>query len=434
MWAVRMPPDSCEPRGVADTSAMPRVRLEKSEGGAKGAKARKPVEVIAPDAGETRTGKAKSERAVSRAVSRGTKKIAAKPAKTEAAASADDSSDATSSVTDESTSESKLRQPPTSFAGDHAAFLTFLRVECGLLPNSLDAYGRDAAQLMWSLHEAGVDSLAKAEPRMLSQHLSSLKTQRHLDGASVIRHLATIRVLFRWAVGIGKCAVDPTSILDRPTRWKKLPDVLSPAQVNKLLNAVGESDPASKRTSDGEDAGDARGRAAVPMQLRDRALLELLYASGLRASEVCSISVNDVHPTLGVVRVTGKGNKQRLVPMGEPAKRAVAEYLQQCRPMLDRLDGRSHGALLLSSTGKPLERVRVWQLVQHYAKRAGLKVYPHMLRHSFATHLLIGGADLRVVQEMLGHADIATTQIYTHVDRTRLKQVHKQFHPRERMK
>jgi integrase/recombinase XerD len=210
--------------------------------------------------------------------------------------------------------------------------------------------------------------------------------------------------------------------------------VLSPVQVGKLLEAANER--TSERASEGKGKkrnGEAE-RQSVPIWMRDRALLELLYASGLRASEVCSIGVNDVHVTLGVVRVTGKGNKQRLVPMGEPAKRAVAMYVERCRPLLDRLDGRSDGALLLSSTGRPLERVRVWQLVQHYAKIAGLKVYPHMLRHSFATHLLIGGADLRVVQEMLGHADIATTQIYTHVDRTRLKQVHKQFHPRERKK
>lgn len=328
---------------------------------------------------------------------------------------------------------SKLREPPAEFTTEHAGFLTFLRVECGLLPNSLDAYGRDAAQVMWSLHDVGVKSLRGAEPRMLSQHLTKLKTQRGLDGASVIRHLATIRVLFRWALSTGRCESDPTSILDRPTRWKKLPDVLAPAQVNKLLEAANEragNVRSGERTSERKPG--SKPEESVPMHLRDRALLELLYASGLRASEVCSIGVNDVHLTLGVVRVTGKGNKQRLVPMGEPAKRAVAAYVERCRPLLDRLDGRSNGALLLSSTGRPLERVRVWQLVQHYAKLAGLKVYPHMLRHSFATHLLIGGADLRVVQEMLGHADIATTQIYTHVDRTRLKQVHKQFHPRER--
>lgn len=397
MWAVCCRLIPANDAVLPIPSVMPRVRLEKSESGKSASKdaragVRRPVEVVAAEAGD-----------------------------------------------DASVQAPKLREPPAEFASEHAGFVTFLRVECGLLPNSLDAYGRDAAQVMWSLHEAGVKSLRGAEPRMLSQHLTKLKTQRGLDGASVIRHLATIRVLFRWALSTGRCESDPTTILDRPTRWKKLPDVLSPAQVGKLLEAANGRE-TNERTSERASEGNGKksstesGRQSAPIWMRDRALLELLYASGLRASEVCSISVNDVHATLGVVRVTGKGNKQRLVPMGEPAKRAVAMYVEQCRPKLDKLDGRSKGALLLSSTGRPLERVRVWQLVQHYAKLAGLKVYPHMLRHSFATHLLIGGADLRVVQEMLGHADIATTQIYTHVDRTRLKQVHKQFHPRERKK
>jgi integrase/recombinase XerD len=213
--------------------------------------------------------------------------------------------------------------------------------------------------------------------------------------------------------------------LERPTRWKKLPNVLSPQQVKKLLDAVGAVCSLPNAASD--DPVDRKGPTPFPM--RDRALLELLYASGLRASEVCGIEVNDIHLTLGVVRVTGKGNKQRLVPLGAPARDAVEQYVTLERPALDK-PGVSKGRLLLSATGRPLERVRVWQLVQHYAKLAGLKVYPHMLRHSFATHLLMGGADLRVVQEMLGHADIATTQIYTHVDRTRLREVHRKHHPR----
>lgn len=331
--------------------------------------------------------------------------------------------------------EARLSVPPDAFAPAHRAFLTYLRVECGLLPNSLDAYSRDAAQLLWHLQDSGCTSLAAATPRQLSEHLTTLKTKRGLDAASVIRHLAAIRVFFRWAAETQGVTNDPTTILDRPTRWKKLPDVLSPAQVRKLLEACtldaapGGSKPARTKASEHPAKTDAKATPSIPVHLRDRVLLELLYASGLRASEVCSLTVNDVQEALGILRVTGKGNKQRLVPMGEPAKRAVVEYLRACRPLLDK-PHLSKGCLLLSRTGRPLERVRVWQLVSHYAERAGLKVYPHMLRHSFATHLLIGGADLRVVQELLGHADIATTQIYTHVDRTRLKQVHKQHHPR----
>lgn len=324
--------------------------------------------------------------------------------------------------------------PPEAFAKAHRSFLTYLRVECGLLPNSLDAYSRDAAQLLWHLHDAGCTSLPAATPRQLSEHLTTLKTKRGLDAASVVRHLAAIRVFFRWAAETQGVEHDPTAILDRPTRWKKLPDVLSPAQVRKLLEACTPEAPASgsegtKKSARTTDLSTPHAPPPLPIHLRDRALLELLYASGLRASEVCSLTINDVQQTLGVLRVTGKGNKQRLVPMGEPAKHAVGGYLRECRPLLVK-PGLSKDHLLLSRTGRPLERVRVWQLVSHYAHRAGLKVYPHMLRHSFATHLLIGGADLRVVQELLGHADIATTQIYTHVDRSHLKQVHKKHHPR----
>lgn len=276
----------------------------------------------------------------------------------------------------------------------------------------------------------------------MSKHLTQLKTVRNLDAVSIIRHSAAIRVFFRWAISMGHVKDDPCRLLERPTRWKKLPDVLNPQQVRKLLEACETgtpsrglvSNPASNNNPNSIDNAETQHsrkhalKAALP--LRDRTLLELLYASGLRASEVCSIALNDIHENLGVVRVTGKGNKQRLVPMGEPAREAISRYLKECRPLLDKSPLLSQGKLLLSNTGRPLERVRVWQIVNHYAKRAGLKVYPHMLRHSFATHLLMGGADLRVVQEMLGHADIATTQIYTHVDGSRLRQVHKKHHPR----
>ncbi len=345
-----------------------------------------------------------------------------------------------------------LQHPPERFAPVHAAFLGYLRIECGLLPNSLDAYGRDSAQLLWFLHEQSVNNVADATPPLLSRHLIQLKTVRNLDAVSIIRHSAAIRVFFRWAISMGHIKDNPCRLLERPTRWKKLPDVLNPQQVRKLLEACaigtpslrdGRVDVSIDRSSSGKSGGDAENSAAsntsrntrkealnAVLPLRDRTLLELLYASGLRASEVCSIALNDIHENLGVVRVTGKGNKQRLVPMGEPAREAITSYLKHCRPLLDRSPLLSQGRLLLSNTGRPLERVRVWQIVSHYARRAGLKVYPHMLRHSFATHLLMGGADLRVVQEMLGHADIATTQIYTHVDGSRLRQVHKKHHPR----
>lgn len=311
--------------------------------------------------------------------------------------------------------------PPDRFAGEHRQFLGYIRVECGLSPRTLEAYGRDAAQLLHDATDAGAQKLGDITPRMLGDHLAGLKAKRGLDGASVVRHLATVRVFCRWCVATGKMETDPSTILDRPTRWKKLPNVLSPAQVRALL--------AAPRPADGAKPG---SREALT-HLRDAALLELLYGSGLRASEVCGLRLGDVQTTLGVVRVRGKGDKERLVPLGVPARRAVEAYLAQCRPLLATRGAGPTEPLLLSRTGRALERVRVWQLVSAHARAAGLgEVHPHMLRHSFATHLLMGGADLRAVQEMLGHADIATTQTYTHVDRTRLKQVHRQYHPRER--
>lgn len=251
-----------------------------------------------------------------------------------------------------------------------------------------------------------------------------------MAASSVARHLATIKVYFRWLRAREMIDQNPADALDRPTRWKNLPGVMTPMQVKALLNAPKPIDPGAEPKSAQASARAISAQDRV-LWLRDRALLELLYASGLRASEVAGVSKSDLIDTLGVVRVTGKGNKQRLVPMGEPAREAVRRYLTECRPVLRRAGGLDEGRLLLSRTGRPLERVAVWQIVTGHAKAAGLRdVHPHTLRHSFATHLLIGGADLRVVQELLGHADIATTQIYTHVDRSRLKSVHQKFHPR----
>jgi integrase/recombinase XerD len=244
-----------------------------------------------------------------------------------------------------------------------------------------------------------------------------------MAATSVIRHLATIRVFFRWLESTGLITENPSDDLDRPTQWKRLPGVLSPRQMKQLVEAP-RPDPAA-------------APEALPLWVRDKAMLELMYACGLRASEVAGLRIGDFHPNLGVVTVTGKGNKQRLVPVGKPAQEAVRQYLDDCRARLVKGTGkkprpdRSDGRLLLSKTGRPLERVAVWQLVRKNAKAAGLpRTHPHLLRHSFATHLVGGGADLRVVQELLGHADIATTQIYTHVDSGRFREIQKKFHPR----
>ena len=310
-------------------------------------------------------------------------------------------------------------------------FITFLRVECGLAPNTLDAYSRDLRDLLQhipALRDGGAPAFAKLTPRDISQHLASLKTGRNMAAATVIRHLATLKVFCRFLHATGQIPADPSQHIDNPTRWKRLPNVLSPRQAKALIEAPREVIEPRRAAAHRRSPAPS---PPPPLHLRDRALLELLYACGLRASEVCAINRDDIKETLSVVLVTGKGNKQRLVPIGKPAMDAVSRYLTDCRPRLINPRIRDSGRLLLSRTGRPLERVAVWQIVKRASQLAGLpKVHPHVLRHSFATHLLAGGADLRVVQELLGHADIGTTQIYTHVDRSRLKDIHRKHHPR----
>lgn len=306
---------------------------------------------------------------------------------------------------------------PPSLREAHARFVAFLRVECGLARASVEAYSWDLLLLLDDVARAGKAELRGLTGRDASAHLARLKTARHMAGSSVIRHLASIRVFFRWAVANGLCGKDPAEYLQRPARWKKLPDFLNLGQIKSMLEAA--ATPAGPTP------------AALALAMRDVAMLELMYASGLRASEVCVIAISDFRDGAGFLRVTGKGSKQRLVPMGTPARQAVVDYLGEARPVLQRPDGRDKGRLLLTNTGRPLTRVAVWQIVKRAAARAGLKdIHPHTLRHSFATHLLSGGADLRVVQELLGHADIGTTQVYTHVDAGRLRSVHKAHHPR----
>ncbi len=291
-------------------------------------------------------------------------------------------------------------------------FLTYLRIEAGLAKATLDAYGRDLDDLVAFLRPLGVSIPEGVTPQHLVEHLRELHLERHLQPSSIARHLTTIRVFFRFHKANGLIEDNPARLLEPPTRWKRLPGVLSPRKMRQLLEAP------SQRT----------GR----LWLRDKALLELMYAAGLRATEVAGLGLTDYNPTLRVLIVTGKGSKQRLVPVGKPAREWTERYKAELRPTLTRFDdGREKGRLLLSNTGRPLERIAIWQIVRRLADQAGLRdVHPHMLRHSFATHLLAGGADLRVVQELLGHADIATTQIYTHVDHSRLQEVIRKHHPR----
>ena len=295
--------------------------------------------------------------------------------------------------------------------------MAHLRIECGLAENTLVSYARDLRDLRIDLEAKGVTEVSSLTGRLLVEHIRSLKTQRRLASSSVVRHVASMRILCRFLAAEGHASDELAALIERPTQWKKIPGVLSKGRVEQLLEAPGPPEDHDPR--------------ALPLWLRDRALLELLYACGLRASEAAGLTQAEVHFTLGFVKVTGKGNRQRLVPFGKPAERHLRRYLDDCRPRLVKGDGRDRDRVFLSRTGRPLERVAIWQIVKKQAARAGLeRVYPHLLRHSFATHLLSGGADLRVVQELLGHSQITTTEIYTRVDQPRLHEVVRKFHPR----
>ena len=288
-------------------------------------------------------------------------------------------------------------------------FLAYCKIECGFSPLTLSAYAADLRELAHWLTARGSASWRGLTFPILTDHLRELD-KRGLATSSIARHVATIRVFCRFAQANRLIPTNPAELLTQPSTWKHLPGVLSPEQMIKLLKSPQESD---------------------PFYLRDAAMMELLYAGGLRATEVAELDCDRVHMELGVVRVMGKGSKERIVPIGKPAIEAVKKYLTEQRPTLLREDKKTN-RLLLSRTGSPITRIIVWQIIWKHAQRTGMRqIHPHMLRHSFATHLLAGGADLRVVQELLGHSNIKTTQIYTHVDHSRLKTVIAKFHPRE---
>ncbi len=288
------------------------------------------------------------------------------------------------------------------------AYLDFCRIEKGLAALTVDAYSRDLRQF----HEwCGTKQASSENPsgEQVRQYLDSLYDSG-LAGRSIGRHLVSLRNYCRFLLAENHLTQDPTALIPLPRQWKALPKFLNRTQVEQITEA-----PAA------EDA---------PQSLRDRAMCELLYASGLRVSELCHLETADLNAELGVVRVFGKGNKQRLVPVGKMALAAISEYLQSARPKL--LKGRVSKYLFVTARGGPLTRQGFWKALGLRGRRAGIDqgLSPHVLRHTFATHLLEGGADLRSVQTMLGHADISTTQIYTHVARSRLRQVVDQHHPR----
>jgi integrase/recombinase XerD len=301
------------------------------------------------------------------------------------------------------------KSPPTGRGNEPPelrAFLLHLASERGLADNTLHAYRRDLQDLHRHLVARHKNYLT-ADADDFRFYLQD-QTRRGQSTRTVSRRLAAIRAFLRFLASIGQDRAHVLQQLERPKPERPLPKVLSRAQVNQLIAAP---NPKSALFS------------------RDVAILELLYASGLRASELCELKLRDVNLDVGCVRVLGKGSKERIVPLGRAAGEAISRYVREDRP---RFDGQNGERLFLSRTGKPMERIGLWMLVEKYGRRSGLlkSVSPHTLRHCFASHLLGGGADLRVVQELLGHSDINTTQIYTHVDHTRLKAVHEKFHPR----
>jgi integrase/recombinase XerD len=287
-------------------------------------------------------------------------------------------------------------------------FCDHLTVERGVSPRTLDAYRRDVQRLLDFLEARGVRRIGDASAGDLRDFVYHLKDQR-LQATSIRRNLSAVRTYFAFLLGEGVVVTDPTERVELPRTWRRLPGVLSAREVASLLDAP---DPADR------------------LFWRDKAILEFAYASGVRVSELTALKVRDVDLQEGMASVFGKGSKERIVPVGRSALRALVTYLRQVRPTLVR--GNAEGAVFLNQRGRPLSRMGVWNILRKHVGRAGIRkrVTPHTLRHSFATHLLEGGADLAAVQEMLGHADIATTQIYTHVEREYLRDVHRRYHPR----
>lgn len=288
-------------------------------------------------------------------------------------------------------------------------FCDSLWLEDGLSKNTLENYRRDLSKFFEWLKKRGGESLLQASTADIQGFLAYLVTEQKAKATSTARAISSLRRLFRYLLRQNKIALDPTLQIAPPKLPRSLPKSLTEADVELLLNAP--------------DVNTALG-------LRDRAMLEVLYATGLRVSELVALSVAQVSMDMGVVRVMGKGNKERLVPLGEEALFRLRQYLKEARGSL--LGGRLTDAMFVTQRGASMTRQMFWHLIKRHARRAGLdkSLSPHTLRHAFATHLLNHGADLRVVQLLLGHADISTTQIYTHVARERLKKLHAQHHPR----
>lgn len=301
------------------------------------------------------------------------------------------------------------RRRPNPNSDPIGPFLHYLMAECNVSPNTLAAYRSDALKFTrWRKQNAPgpLASLTLDDLTGYSAHLS----RAGLSPRSIGRHLASLSTFFRFLVFDGRIDENVARLLIAPKVWDRLPTVLGPAAVDRLLDAP---------------------KPATDRGVRDRAALETLYASGCRASEVAGLRIGDIDLDRGSARCVGKGDKERLVPLGTRACEALRLYLERVRPAFSK-PRHDTDAVFLSARGRPMSRIALWHIVAYYARAAGLtgRISPHTLRHSFATHMLAGGADLRVVQEILGHASIATTQIYTRVEMSRLIAVHRRFHPR----
>jgi integrase/recombinase XerD len=288
-------------------------------------------------------------------------------------------------------------------------FILYLATERGLSDNyQLSTRASLEHFVQWAAEHGSAKDWAAVTPEEIGAFLGWRKRQG-MAAATIKLHAVALRIFFRFLVQRKMLSTEPTEFLGVPKIERYLPETLSAPEVERLLAAAG---------------------GKTPLELRDRAMVELLYASGLRAAELCGARLENLDLEQGFIRVVGKGGKQRLVPVGASARRSLAKYLDSGRPEL--VGQRTGGEIFLSVRGRKLTNQRVWQVLGALGQRAGLnkEIYPHLLRHSFATHLLEGGADLRIIQEMLGHADISTTQIYTHVSSKQLHQAHRQFHPR----
>lgn len=289
-------------------------------------------------------------------------------------------------------------------------FLGYASLEKGLSANSVSSYKADLLDFIRYLEENEIKSFMDVVREHIVDYLGTCK-DREMEVTTLARRLVAIKVFFRYLYQEKIIPCDITDVMDSPKMWRVLPEFMSVQEVNDFLNAF----PAT---------------AKDPLVFRNRCILEMLYACGLRVSEVADLTLGSVNFDENVIRAYGKGSKERIVPIGRTAVNFLKKYLAEVRPQL--LKDSSEKALFLSHRGRKLDRVRLWNVVKEAASIAGIEknIHPHTLRHSFASHLLENGADLRVIQEMLGHADISTTQIYTHVDKKRLLRIHKQFHPR----